>query len=243
MRLLVTRPEEDTARLRAHLIAQGHEVLVEPLLKISFEPPDDLDLAEAQALIATSANAVRALSRSPSLDVAQALPLFAVGPGTTEAAQALGFQNVITGPRDAEALIALIALKADVNGGPLVYLASNVTATDLAGELRRLGFTVQEPVVYTSRVATHFSDPIVRRFERGQIDGVLLFSPRTARTYARLLDAHGLAGRTGAVRHFCLSEAVARGLDRVNAAQIAVAAAPNLQEMLALLARDAAQSR
>ena len=34
MRLLVTRPEEDAVAFKAQLIAQGHQVTIEPLLSV-----------------------------------------------------------------------------------------------------------------------------------------------------------------------------------------------------------------
>ena len=44
MRLLVTRPEPDATALKARLIAQGHEVLVEPLLNVSLDDADPIEL-------------------------------------------------------------------------------------------------------------------------------------------------------------------------------------------------------
>lgn len=242
MRLLITRPEPDAAELKAKLLAQGHEVLIEPLLKINFEGAEAIDVAGAQALIATSRNGVRALATSPAIGAARSLPLYAVGPGTAAAAKALGFAQVIMGPRAAKDLITLIALQAEVNGGPLVYLAGDTVAADVAGELRRLGFHVLEPVVYTTEAARQLSRPTIESFKMGEIDGVLLFSPQSARIYVSLIKSHGLLESARAITHFCLSAAVARALDELAPLRTAVALAPNLQEMLALVARYGRQS-
>jgi uroporphyrinogen-III synthase len=242
MRLLVTRPEPDATKLKTQLEALGHEVLTEPLIRIRFEGADEVDLEGAQALIATSRNGVRALATSRAMGAARALPLYAVGPGTAAAAKALGFQQVIMGPRAAKDLVTLIALQAEVNGGPLVYLAGDMLAADVAGELRRLGFSVHEPVVYTTEVAGRLGRPTIDAFEAGSIDGVLLFSPHTARVYVGLLEAHDLVGAAGDCVHFCLSAAVARELDRLGPVRTAVAARPNLQEMLALVAPERRKS-
>jgi uroporphyrinogen-III synthase len=243
MRLLVTRPEPDATVLRAHLIGAGHEVLLEPLLHVEFHPLDPADLAEAQALIATSRNAVRAIGRDPSLALARNLPIYVVGPGTAAAARALGLSAVIEGPRDARALTALIAMQADINAGPLLHLAGAMRAYDIGGDLRRLGFHVLEPVVYAALPAERLSQPIVERFRRGEVGGVLLFSRETARTYARLVLQAGLALEAAAAQHFCLSTNVANGLIMLSPPRIATAAAPNLKEMLALVARAGPQSR
>ncbi len=241
MRLLITRPEQDAMPLKAQLIGMGHEVLVEPLLQIELHALEGLDPDEIQALIATSRNALRAVASSPQLDELQRVPLFTVGPGTGSTAQALGFQSVLEGPRDSEALVTLIALRAEVNAGPLVYLAGDVIAADVAGELRRLGFHVMEPVVYSARTADSFSPQLCERFQSKEIDGVLLMSPRTARTYVKLLRKHSLTAAVKNTVHFCLSPAVALGLADAPELHVKTASAPNLNEMLALIARTTPQ--
>jgi uroporphyrinogen-III synthase len=239
MRLVVTRPEPDASALKAQLIAMGHEVLVEPLLRIAFQPldPQEIDLDEAQALIATSRNGVRALAKSPLLGAAIGLPIYAVGPGTAETARALGFENVHRGPRDAGALVGFVAEHAQVNAGSLIYLAPERKAIDLGGELRRLGFHVQEPVVYSVAAADRFSEPLVARFEAQGVDGVVLMSAQTARTYARLVLGHRLSGKLAGTVHFCLSPAVASGLAILGEPRLAIASQPDLKALLSLVAR------
>lgn len=237
MRLLVTRPEQDAIALKAQLIGLGHEVLIEPLIRIEFDPLDELELGDAQALIATSRNALRALAQSSRADEARSIPLFAVGPGTAGTAKALGFEVVLQGPRDGAALVGFIADRAEVYGGPLVYLSGEVKAGDVGGDLRRLGFHVQEPIAYRARASARLSAPIVARFEAGEVDGVLLMSPQTARTYAKLIRAHGLSAAAAKVMHFCLSANVARALDPMGPPRRMAAAEPNMQSLLALVAQ------
>src|SRR6478609_3379311 len=67
MRLLVTRPEPDALKLRALLEEHGHQAAVEPLLRVSFDDADPIDLEGVQALIATSRNALRTLKSHPAL--------------------------------------------------------------------------------------------------------------------------------------------------------------------------------
>ncbi|HCX66358.1 MAG TPA: uroporphyrinogen III synthase HEM4, partial [Rhodobiaceae bacterium] len=56
MRLLVTRPEEDSASLADALVALGHEVVMAPLLTIRFLDDVFLPGDRWQALLFTSAN-------------------------------------------------------------------------------------------------------------------------------------------------------------------------------------------
>jgi uroporphyrinogen-III synthase len=76
----------------------------------------------------------------------------------------------------------------------------------------------------------------------GEIEGVILMSPRTAATYARLVRKHGLAASVADIAHFCLSEAVAAPLTALGVVHTEIAATPRLEELLALIETTAAQS-
>src|SRR5262249_20348661 len=136
----------------------GHEATVEPMLSLSFAGTDPIDLDGAQAMIATSRNALRALKASPALATARHLPMFAVGKATATEARALGFETVVTGAGTAAELVAHIASVLDPASGVLVHLAGDALARDLAGELESQGFRVRQPVVYRMRAATSFSN-------------------------------------------------------------------------------------
>ncbi len=242
MRLLVTRPEPDALKLRAVLEEAGHEAVVEPLLSLSFDDADAIDLDGAQALIATSRNALRALKGGPLLGEARHLTLFAVGRATAAEARALGFETVVTGAGTAPELVAHIVSVLDPAAGVLVHLAGDSLAHDLAGELEAHGFRVRQPVVYRMRAATAFADTTVEDLATHAIEGVILMSPRTAAVYARLVARHGLAAAVRTLPHFCLSEAIARRLEPLGPVPRRVAETPGLEELLALIDKSTAQS-
>src|SRR5689334_15432014 len=125
MAVLVTRPQPDSEATLASLRARGIKALPAPMLR--FEPlpfHDDHD-ADYDAVIATSANALRAVDLSGSR--LPGLPLFAVGGHTAEAARAAGFTDVITAKGDAGALRDLVKKRAKAGqlkpAATLLYLA------------------------------------------------------------------------------------------------------------------------
>jgi uroporphyrinogen-III synthase len=242
MRLLVTRPEPDALRLGAVLEEAGHEAVVEPLLSVSFADGEPIDLDGAQALIATSRNGLRALKASPAaLAEARHLPLFAVGKATAAEARALGFEMVVTGAGTGAELVTHIVSALDPAAGLLVHLAGDTLAGDLAGDLEAHGFRVLEPVVYRMVQATSFMDTTVEQLADGEIDGVILLSPRTAAVYAGLVRRHHLVGAVHKMPHFCLSAAVARRLEPLGPVPTRVAETPRLEEVLALVDDCAAE--
>jgi uroporphyrinogen-III synthase len=241
MRLLVTRPEPDALKLRAALEELGHEATVEPLLEVTFENGDAIDFEGVQAVIATSRNGLRALRSHPGRVVARKLPLFAVGKATAKEARALGFETVVTGAGTVNELVTHIVSVADPAEGLLLHLAGDRLAGDLKGELEAQGFRVLQPVVYRTAAVSSFSEDTVAQLASGEIDGVILLSPRTATIYAGLMAKHGLVAAARGLVHFCLSQAVAKRLAPLGPIESAIAEAPRLEEILALIEEAATQ--
>lgn len=241
MRLLVTRAEPDALKLKAALEELGHEATVEPLLQVEADADVAIDLEGVQALIATSRNAVRALKAHPARAVARTLPLFAVGRATAEEARALGFETVITGAGTAHELVTHIVSVVDPAAGLLLHLAGDRLAVDMRSELEGHGFRVMQAVVYRSVAAKELSEDTVAQLAEGEIEGVILLSPRTAAVYASLMRRQGLSTVARGLTHFCLSEAVARQLTPLRPVRTAIAGVPRLQEVLALIEHAAAE--
>jgi uroporphyrinogen-III synthase len=242
MRIWVTRPEPDATALKKRLEAQGHDVVIEPLMWIDFDVADPVEVDGAQALIATSRNGIRALAHSEAIELAREIPLFAVGPGTATAAREMGIHQVIEGRGGAQDLVPLILENAEVNGGTLVHLAGETLAHDIADELRTLGFAVLQPTVYSARTSERLSTPFLPKLVLGEINAVILLSARTARTYVRLIELHQLVRSARKLDHYCLSQAVAAALAPLQPDVIKLPGRPNIHEILALTGQSAAQS-
>lgn len=241
MRLLVTRPEPDAGRQAEQLAARGHEAVLAPLLDIAFDPAAPLELAGAQAVIATSRNALRALAAHPAFGEAQRLPLLAVGDATAEEARALGFADVTIGPGTAAKLAKLIASEHEPGRGALVHLSGDAIAFDLKSALEARGFTVKRFVLYRAVPSAALPDQALSLLKAGALDGVILMSLRTGKTFADLVAGLGLVTQGRGLVCYCLSEAVA-GAVRPLGWTIRVAAHPREEDILALVDSEAASS-
>ena len=239
MRLLVTRPEPDASRQAKALVLRGHQSVLAPLLAIEFVHGVPLDLKEAQALIATSRNALRALASHPELSSALRRPLIAVGDATAKAAAEVGFADVATGPGTAEALGRLIAARLTASAGPLVHLSGETLAFDLKSALEAQGFSLRQPILYRAVAAPELPPDVVSMLKAGRLDGVVLMSPRTAATFAGLIRQHGLVTEASRLNCYCLSGAVAQAVKPLKA-RLIVAARPSEEDILALIDSDAA---
>lgn len=235
MRLLVTRPEEDSAPLADALVALGHEVVMAPLLTIRFL--DDAFLPEGRwrALLFTSANGVRALVRRNEALRLLPLPVFAVGPASADAARAAGFVTVEAAGGDVTSLAAHVSGALKPEGGPLLHVAGSTVAGDLAGSLGAQGFEVKRAVLYEAAPAHVLPEAARQEIEDGSLDGVLLYSPRTARAFASLVLEAGLATRTEGLVAYCLSPNVAEALRDLPGLTVKIAREPDQAALVALL--------
>lgn len=231
MRLLVTRPEADAAPLAARLRAAGHEVLLASLLAVEFTLDGLPSLDDVAALIFTSANGVRAFAAaSPRRD----LPAYAVGDRTAAALAEAGFTSASSAAGDVDSLARLIVAARRPDDGALLHIAGSDVAGDLAGVLGEAGYRISRAVLYRTSPCDLDDDARAALRDR-RIDGVLLFSPRTARAFAEAARRHGLTDALGGVTAWCLSAAVAHGLGDLAWGRVAIAETPTQDTLLALI--------
>jgi len=234
MRLLLTRPQDDSQKLAKTLHGFGCETMIEPMLTIRFLPNTPVDLTGAQAVLATSANGARALAAAQPH---RAIPVYAVGDASAAAARALGFSPVAAAGGDVAALARLVADRLSPTDGPLVHPRARAVAGDLAGALAARGFTVRPLVLYEAVRATQISAAARTAIARGAVDGVVFFSPRTARTFVRLAETAALS--LDRLVAWCLSPAVAEGLGGATWRRIEIAARPTQDSLLTLIGKPA----
>jgi uroporphyrinogen-III synthase len=232
MRLLVTRPAADAESFARILEGQGHQAVVAPIMEVRALAGPAVALDGVQAVIATSANGVRALAqRTPRRDVT----LYAVGPQTAEAAAASGFKTVYNAAGDAAALVEFVAAHTKPDGGKLLHAAGEETAGRLRQALTAQGFTVETAVLYGAHPVAELPPPAAQALSEGVLDGVLLFSPRSAKTFATLVIAAQLQAACAKLTAFCISAATAAALSPLTFARVAVAGTPNQDAILSLL--------
>lgn len=201
--VLITRPAAQAAATAMRLKAAGYATFVAPLLEIEpldWQAPD----ITPQAVLVTSQNAVPALAASA---LARTLSVYAVGDATAQQVRAAGFGAVESAAGDAAALLALVRQRCVPGAGALLYLAGEVLAGTLPADLAAEGYWVELRVVYRALAASALPPAVQQALEAGQIATVLLYSPRSAAVFARLLGGGALRQR---LHLLCLSAAVAQ---------------------------------
>jgi len=240
MRLLLTRPQEDSSPLATRLAERGHETLVEPLLTIRPDLTAPLELDGVAGLLFTSANGVRAFAlRSERRD----LPAYAVGEATAQAARELGFASVETAGGNVESLARLVGERRRPEDGALLHAAGSVTAGDLAGALRDGGFEVRRAVLYAAEPVHALSQACATALREGRLDAAVFYSPRTATAFVTLVQAAGLAESVRSMTLVGMSEAVIEAGKALPWARAVAAASPDEPAMLETIERLAEEAK
>ena len=230
MRVLITRPEPDAAKLAELLRARGHEPVLAPLLTIEVLPDSPPTGIERAVLLFTSANGARA---AEAHHVRSARGVFAVGEATATAAREAGFEVAGVAEGDVQSLADLVADRLPKDQ-LLVHVAGSEVAGDLMGALGALGYTIVRWVAYEARAAEALPASAIE-FLNGESGAVLLYSPRSARLLVELIRQTGLEGTTTRHRALCLSQAVADAASVIWWASLEVAAKPSQEALLNLL--------
>ncbi|MGH6705996.1 MAG: uroporphyrinogen-III synthase, partial [Sphingomicrobium sp.] len=169
-KLLLLRPEPGLSESAARAAGLGLDVIVRPLFRIEPVEWKAPDPTEYDALLLTSANAVR--QAGPGLAGFRGLPAYAIGAATAEAAETAGLQLAGVGRNDIEQLLT------EIPGSPKLL--------HLAGEHRRepeTAHSIDRVTVYRSAT---IDDP-----DLPSLNGlvVAIHSPRAAARLAELANS------------------------------------------------------
>ena len=236
MKLLVTRPAEDAADFSRRLVDCGVVPVMAPLIEIGFDSGLHIDLDETQAVLLTSANGARALA--DATDERRVL-VVCVGPATAAAARQAGFTEVEAAGGDVDQLAAAVRRRLRPQDGPLLHVAGSTVAGDLRGTLERAGFFVRRVVGYSATAAERLPEAAEEALRAGDLDGAAFFSPRTAATFVKLVQAAGLDGGVSELDAYCLSAAVADRCGALSWHAVHVAATPDGEALATLICAHA----
>jgi uroporphyrinogen-III synthase len=222
----VTRPLADGQAIAARLAEMGHAALLAPLLEPRFFDGPEPALDDVQAILATSANGIRALIRRTAR---RDVPIFAVGPQTTEEARAAGFNDVRNADGDSRALADAVARWTTPEKGALLHVCGQDAPGTLVESLMQRGFTARRAAFYAIDAVTALPSDARDALRNGAVDAVLFFSPVSARIFLEVC-----AGIPTGIA-LCISPATAKVLPPGAFAEVRTAAAPNQAALLALV--------
>ncbi|MCS6878265.1 MAG: uroporphyrinogen-III synthase [Geminicoccaceae bacterium] len=230
MRILLTRPRQQSLATARLLHSKGHRVLIDPMLTLRHVPHEPISGEGVAAVVLTSANAL------PGLDEPlRRLPVFAVGQATAQAALAAGCTDVVAGSGEGIELAELVRARIPPSAGIVLHVCGEEVRDGLQRALETAGYRYERLVVYRAEPATRLAPRTIEALQRRELDAVLFYSPRTARTFAELVEREGLVEQLRHTSAVCLSEAIAEEIRRLPWRSIEVAARRDQSALLACL--------
>jgi uroporphyrinogen-III synthase len=233
VRLLLTRPEPDAQRTAAVLRERGHTVVVAPLMRIEALADVEIGAGPWAAILITSANAAYAIAGHSRRKLLEGVPVFAVGDRSAQAMREVGFADVRSADGRVGDLARLVGERMTA-GSSLLYLAGAERGGDLAAKLATRSLAVQTAVVYRAVAVDELPQTAAHALSE-DIEGVLHFSRRTAKTYVSAARGGDMLERALKPAQFCLSAQIAEPLAQAGAATIHVAPRPVEAALIDLL--------
>jgi uroporphyrinogen-III synthase len=232
MRVLLTRPLEDSQRSADKLAQRGYEPVVAPLLAINYIDGEEPPLEGVQAVLVTSSNGVRGFARRTGR---RDIPLFAVGSHTAAVAAQEGFALIRDAQGDAAALAEQVCAQLHPGAGALLHAAGTNASPALSAQLTRAGFEIRACVVYEVAEAAELPYAAADALRLNRLDAILIYSPRSARLFADRVKRANLAPSCRRLVACCISSEAATALDGLSFTGIRIAGHPDQERLFELL--------
>ena len=212
MHIVITRPKEDSLYLIENLVKLGHIVTHFPLIKIEKLETKRINLINYQAVIFTSANAIKFMNIEK---FNSKIKCFCVGKGTEFKAKQFGFINTYTSEGTVDSLIELILRTLDNKSEKLLYLSSEFISKDLDKDLTNAGYSVDRISNYTSLAIEEIDKKTLNFFEKNPPDVIFIYSSKSAQNLFKLINKYSLLNVVTQSNLMCISEKVLSVLKQI----------------------------
>ena len=208
MNILITRPLIDSEDLMGKLFSLGHKIIHIPTLKISPVKTELIDMNQYDALIFTSANAIRNLK---VLNKEKNKLCFCVGSITEKIARQLGYHNTLSAGGTVNALKNLILNSNQINEkSKIAYFCGDNITYDLDSELKREGLNISKVINYKSEKITDLNNQNKEIITNHSPDIIFIYSMRSGESFMEIVRNHSLYPLMTGSKVMCISEKVAK---------------------------------
>ena len=207
MNILITRPLIESEDLMGKLFSLGHKIIHIPTLKISAVKTESIDINEYDALIFTSANAIRNLK---TVNETKSKLCFCVGSITEKIARQLGYHNTLSAGGTVNALKNLIINSNQINEkSKIAYFCGDNVAYDLDSELKKEGLKINKIINYKSEKITDLNDQNKKIIANHSPDIIFVYSLRSGESFLEITRNHSLYQLMTGSKVMCISDKIA----------------------------------
>ena len=237
--IITIRPEPDASRDVDWLRRYQVPAMAVPVMRAEQQSFDLSDTPPFQAIIFTSRQAINAIAKMTSiietdrLAALQSLPVFAVGRRTALAARQAGFDQVLSGPGDGNALVPMVVANLTPNAGDILWPTASIISFDIASRLADFGYSVWQIPVYTMVATKPISDDLPARLAACSSAAVVAMSARSMDLFSQMLNTSQFAGYRKRIIVIASSKAIVAAAGS-GWADVIIAKAPRRSRVLAI---------
>ena len=210
MHIVITRPKEDSLYLIENLIKSGHIVTHLPVIKIEKLETEKVNLLNYQAIIFTSANAIKFLDTKK---IPKNIQCYCVGEMTERKAKEFGFYNAISSGGNVNTLIELIIRTFDNKTGKLLYVSSEFISKELDLDLSQKGYSIDRVVNYTSEVVEQIDLNTLDFIKKNPPNVIYVYSEKSAINLKNLIYKYSLVDVMMQSNLMCISKKISKVLE------------------------------
>jgi uroporphyrinogen-III synthase len=212
MHILLTRPLENCYEMILKFQSLGHKVSNLPLLKVSKVKYEEVDFLDFNAIIFTSANAIKFLDIKK---IDKNRLCFCVGNVTEKKARSVGFQNVIAAEGNVENLKELILQNFDQKDGNLIYISGETVSINLDQQLLKEGYNIKRVINYRTIHNLNFDDKFVSELKLKMPDMVYVYSQNSALSFLNFIKIHQFENLWMDTNLMCIGEKTSSILNEI----------------------------
>lgn len=200
--ILLTRPKHDAEKDAQNLKNLGYTTISSPLLAIESVQHSDINTKHYNALLFTSANAVRFFKNHDT-----SRTVFAVGNNTTDALIKAGYKTINNASGTAKDLEALICNKQKTSD-KLAFIRGQDIAYPLSNQLKKHGFGIDEYITYKTTPTKTLTSEAAQKIKNENCSAITLYSKKTAEYLIETLEKTALLPHLKQTKLLCISPSV-----------------------------------
>jgi len=236
---LVTRALPQAKETAEKLEKMGIKTLVEPCIRIQFNyQQESISFKKNTIIIVTSKNGAEAFAMACSN---HNFRIITVGRKAQDFLCSKGFSQVIHSAKHMNDLLKYIKLNFVPREDEFIYFRARHVAKNLKSALPDHHF--REVISYEAVAKTNFSKVLIELIKEGKINGLLLYSARTAKIFAELAEKAGISKFLDKMIIFCLSPSLVEVCRAIPHREIFTAATPTENSLLKLVKKYVDNSR
>ena len=194
MKLIITRPIEDSKRMSSYFESRGFECIINPLLEISYQKRNR-DFGSYNSVILTSRHAVRSLIGKDKIFAKKVV--YACGASTYKEAKIFAPDNEYIFYETVSDFVDKCKSTLHSISGKTLYLRGR----DISVDLKFIFKGTNEKIF--------FSESALEEINNSEQAHVLIYSVRTANAFIKAIKKYNLSNKTSIIMSYCISTNIA----------------------------------